>query len=150
MPAISPSCSDKPADGSGVAVREELLHRRADAVAALGGDIRPGLPGVIVEHHRGGLRQFGQSRLHPAGARPTVPGHDQKPFGQWRQAVRVQHHRAQQRQRRDALRIMGHKTPQIRRTAAGKMRARDFEMVEQCGEAGLDLAGQPPALYRSR
>ena len=98
------------------------------------------MPGVIIQHHRGGLRQLEQPRLDPAGARTAVAGHHQQPPGQRRHGARVQHRGAQQRQGRNALRMPGHEAPQIGRAAPGEMRARDLKMIEQRGEAGLDRA----------
>jgi hypothetical protein len=74
-----------------------------------------------------------QPGLNPACARPVVPGHDQQPPGQRRQGTSVQYRWAQQRQRRDALRMSGCEALQIGRTAPGEMRACDLEMVEKLG-----------------
>ena len=127
-------------DPGQIRAREEFLHRRADAVAALGGDVRPGMPGVIIQHHRGGLRQLEQPRLDPAGARTAVAGHHQQPPGQRRHGARVQHRGAQQRQGRNALRMPGHEALQIRRAAPGKMRGRHLKIIEQLTETCFDRA----------
>jgi len=117
---------------------EEFLDRRADAVAALGGEVGPGMPGVVVEHHPRGLGEFGQPRPDPARARPVVAGHDQETPGERRQGGCIQHRRAQQRQGRDPLRLPERKALQIGRAASGKMRANDPEMIEELGETGLN------------
>ena len=67
-----------------------------------------------------------------------VAGHHQQPRAQWRQAARVQHRRAHQGQRRDALRMLGDETLYIGQTAAGKMHPGDAEMVQELGETRLD------------
>ena len=116
----------------------KLLHRGIDALTSICGEVCPGQAGVIREHHHRGLGQIGQHRPHPAGAEPMVAGHDLQPRAERRQASRVQHRRAYQAQRRDALRMLGDEPLQIGETAAGKMRPGNGEMVEECGEAGLD------------
>ena len=119
----------------------ELTDRGIDVVPPISGEVGPGQAGIIIEHHRSGLGQLGQYRLHPAGAEPLVAGHDHQPRAQRRHTAWVQYRRAHQCQRCDALRIRGDEPLQIGKTAAGKMRASDAEMIQEFGEGCLDRRG---------
>jgi hypothetical protein len=62
------------------ATGKESPDRLEDAIAALGGNIRPGQAGIIVKHHWGCSRQIRQSGLDAARTRPMVAGHDEQPL----------------------------------------------------------------------
>ena len=139
MPAISPFLLPQAGRRERGVALVELTDRGIDVVPPIGCQVGPGQAGIIVEHHRRGLGQIGQYRLHPAGAEPMVAGHDHQPRAQRCQAARVQYRRAHQGQRRNASRIFGDETLHIGRTAASKMRPGDAEMIQKLRETRLDL-----------
>jgi hypothetical protein len=116
----------------------KLADRGIDVVPPIGRQVGPGQAGIIVQHHRCGLGQIGQYRLHTAGAEPVVAGHNHQLGTQRRQAARVQYGRAHQGQRCNAFRIFGDEILHIGQTTAGKMRPGDAEVVQKLCEARLD------------
>ena len=138
MPAISPFLLPQAGRRERGLALVELTDRGIDVVPPIGCQVGPGQACIIVEHHRRGLGQIGQYRLHSAGAEPMVAGQDHQPRVQRRQAARVQYGRAHQGQRRNALRIFGDETLDVGQTAAGKMRPGDAEMIQKLREACLD------------
>jgi hypothetical protein len=138
MPAISPFLLPQAGRRERGVALVELTDRGIDVVPPIGCQVGPGQACIIVEHHRRGLGQIGQYRLHSASAQPTVAGQDHQPRAQRRQAARVQYGRAHQGQRRNALRIFGDETLHVGQTAAGKMRPGDAEMIQKLREACLD------------
>ncbi len=139
MPAISPSLLAQWAAGSASTRWRNCCIAARDAITALCSDVLPGVPCVIVEHRRSGLRQIGQRRPNPA----CVPAHGRRSRSI---AVRLagpgcaRPRTAGHSSVSDAMRseFPDAKPLQIGRAAPGEMRARHSEMVEKLDQAGPD------------
>ena len=142
MPAISPSCSDRPGAGSGLTAfqtGEKILHRAADFAAALDGEIGPGQPGIVAQYDRGRLAAGRAARPEPGAGRGR--GLRSRPAAATPSAASAPRSSdAGQSKVKDAIRsgYLGGETLPIGAGAAGEMGAVNSEMVEQRRQAGLD------------